>query len=49
MAAHAYQNGQNGTRYLQISPNGGGTWYNKHGNMAGNFAGLVNVGFSLDN
>lgn len=49
MAIHSYVNGAAGTRYFQISPDGGTTWYNKHGNMAGDFNGLVNTGFSLDN
>jgi len=49
MAVHSYNNGQAGTRYFQLSPDGGITWYNKHGNMAGNFNGLISVGFSLDN
>jgi len=49
MAIHSAVNGQNGTRYFQISPDGGITWFNKHGNMAGNFNGLIHVGFSLDN
>lgn len=49
MSNHSYINGVNGTRYFQISGDGGVTWYNKHGNMAGNFNGLVTTGFSLDN
>jgi len=49
MVGHAYQNGQDGTRYFQLSPDSGATWFNKHGNMAGNFNGLISVGFSLDN
>jgi len=49
MAIHSYVNGVVGTRYFQITGDGGTIWYNKHGNMAGNFNGLVNVGFSLDN
>jgi len=48
-AVHTYSNGANGTRYLQISPDGGTTWYNKHGNMTGNFYGLIHAGFTLDN
>lgn len=48
-AIHSYANGLNGTRYFQVSSDGGITWHNKHGNMAGNFRGLVNTGLSLDN
>jgi len=49
MAGHSFINGINGTRYFQLSPDGGTTWFNKHGNMAGDFYGIINVGFSLDN
>jgi len=49
MAFHTNLNGANGTRYFQLSPDGGITWYNKHGNMTENSRGLVSVGFSLEN
>jgi len=49
MSIHSMVNGTAVTRAIQLSPDGGVTWYNKHGNINANCNGLVNVGFSLDN
>jgi hypothetical protein len=52
MALHAAVNGLAVTKAIQISPDGGTTWYDKTGNIAAswpNCYGSINVGFSLSN